>query len=68
MRLYYFFEALFTTDWTDIGVNQPFENHAINVASPLIEFAPLGLILDVQETIQLLLILAFWRGALRFNS
>lgn len=56
MRIYYFFETLFKTDWTDICVDCPIENHAINVsrADHVIEFSTLGLILDLSDTTLLL--------------
>jgi hypothetical protein len=54
---YYFFYALFTTNWRDICVDCPLENHAINVTGHDIELAPLGLILDVQDTLLLIIIL-----------
>ncbi len=49
MRIYYFFFELFTHDWTDVG-RDPLNSHTINISGDLIEFTPLGLILDVRET------------------
>lgn len=57
MRIYYFLEALFTTDWTDVCTNCPLERHAINFTGHIVEFAPLGICLDLQETGQLIFVL-----------
>ncbi len=67
IRLYYFIKALVTTNWHDIGINTPFENHAINVSGHLVEFAPLDLILDIQETLQLILFLGIFGGVFIYN-
>lgn len=59
MRIYYFFCELFANDWTDIG-RDPFNSHTINISDSIIEFTPLGLIIDIQETTLLLLMIVVY--------
>jgi len=57
MRIYYFLETLFASDWTDVCVNCPLERHTINFTGHEIEFAPFDLVLDLQATGQLIFVL-----------
>jgi len=60
MWIKYYWREIINSKWLDVGVNDPLNNHTINVAYPLVELAPLDLIVDCAGTIALVLALVWF--------
>lgn len=60
MWIRHYISDIINSNWRDIGVNDPLENHTINIDYPLVEFAPLDLIIDCAGTIALALFVVWF--------
>lgn len=69
MWIKYYIKDILRSNWLDIGVDDPLNNHVVNIdrTSKILELSPLDLIINYSDTICLLIVLLWFTATLVKN-